>query len=1234
MATTNKDFVIKQGLRVLGENASVNGSDLITASTLVDGQHVGLSATYDVDTKALVLTVDADNAALEAIAEALVAGTNVDDASYVGGDDTNITVTYLPEITGSADPADDRVSSIRLEAAPGYTDEDARAALSVVLTSALRYDEVTGEFDFALATAGGLETVDGTEEILDGDGNGTGDFKQELAVKAGNGISVDADGVTVNLDDNSGLAVGVDGLSVKLKADSGVDVDADGLSVKIEADKGISVGASGLALVGGSGIVVDEDGISVNVGNGLEIDTDAVKIKLNTDSGLDLVADGISVKTGAGITKDSDGIKLDTPGNGLELDVAGKMSIDDTVVVTLTGTQELEDKTLGAGTVLGADLDAAEFKITNLPTPQDAGDAVNKAYVDGVAEGLHIHASVKALATENIDLDTFTVSAGGFSSSPGTLVNGDADADLKVITMGPPALYGKVGDGNIITTTLPTLFMDLAVGDKIVVTDDTGILPDLFVEEILGTLVDGSYAIRVSNAGATTLPSLGGGNGAFPVEFKLEAYVASASTPIDGVSVAVGDRILLNNQTNKIENGIYVVAEDLTLARAEDYDTATEIQSGDFVFVSGGTSYGQSGWVQVNTVGVVDTDEVEFTQFSGAGAYTNGTGLNLEGTEFSVDTTSIATRTYVDTEIADAVEEAFTSASSPSFSNADLSGTDFGSGNDFAAANVNMDFNTPAFVEMLDGNTKAKFRLTVADSEAAGYIGDCLLGANGGSGDLRWIAGTDYSGMTNLAAPYLDGSFTMTQSWLDSNTPAIFEFVVNVNGLVSSSSLTWPEDLSTVTFLLYGTPDGVEPQAPIAKPFGVEVGISSGSLLTIDDLVTKTSIGLADGGITVTSVTADSITGDLTGSVDVDGGTITNLSDPTNDQDAATKKYVDDNLIEISDALKVVDPELQIIPDNPGDFTTDFINVIDPFAEDDNEAPVQIVQYDDVNGTLTVKTGAPLPALESNRKLYFGTITDGVSTFETVETIANYDPDDIVNPVTWEINADDVYNYLRINLANLLGPSWKDVVYSTVFALARLQGGLSKVTNNFGVVEVESTLDVTTLATQDDIDAAVQDIVDSYLNSTDGSTVVELKDYVDAAVSTGDVEATPAYAAVNIADAAKVSATDTTLTFATSPDPQTAQTVFEWPKVDFQAAELIVKVVSSYGDPAVTHTEISKLLVTTNATQASVTEYGVVSTNGSLLDALGVVLEGNNVIVKATPKYDGTIVTVVGTLLV
>lgn len=119
---------------------------------------------------------------------------------------------------------------------------------------------------------------------------------------------------------------------------------------------------------------------------------------------------------------------------------------------------------------------------------------------------------------------------------------------------------------------------------------------------------------------------------------------------VDGVTLVAGDRVLVRAQNAPAENGIYVAAAG-AWSRAADYNAAAEVDPGDFVFVSGGTLYNNTGWVQENAVTTLGTDPISFVQFSGAGTFTAGNGLTLVGTEFAIDTDVTATKTYVDNEV-------------------------------------------------------------------------------------------------------------------------------------------------------------------------------------------------------------------------------------------------------------------------------------------------------------------------------------------------------------------------------------------------------------------------------------------------------------------------------------------------------------------------------------------------------------------------------------------------------
>jgi hypothetical protein len=106
-----------------------------------------------------------------------------------------------------------------------------------------------------------------------------------------------------------------------------------------------------------------------------------------------------------------------------------------------------------------------------------------------------------------------------------------------------------------------------------------------------------------------------------------------AGTTLDGVTLSTGDRVLLKNQTNAAENGIYEyfgVSE--TYARAADADSSAKVTAGMFTFVSEGTVNADSGWVlTTNDTITLGTTELAFAQFSGAGQITAGDGLTKSG---------------------------------------------------------------------------------------------------------------------------------------------------------------------------------------------------------------------------------------------------------------------------------------------------------------------------------------------------------------------------------------------------------------------------------------------------------------------------------------------------------------------------------------------------------------------------------------------------------------------------
>lgn len=111
----------------------------------------------------------------------------------------------------------------------------------------------------------------------------------------------------------------------------------------------------------------------------------------------------------------------------------------------------------------------------------------------------------------------------------------------------------------------------------------------------------------------------------------------SGGTTIDGVVLANNDRVLLQDQTDPIENGIWLVNTGGAWSRPSDFDTG-DSASGAFTFAVEGTSHEGCGHVCISDSGsdVIDTDGLTFTQFSGAGQITAGDGINKTGNTLDV----------------------------------------------------------------------------------------------------------------------------------------------------------------------------------------------------------------------------------------------------------------------------------------------------------------------------------------------------------------------------------------------------------------------------------------------------------------------------------------------------------------------------------------------------------------------------------------------------------------------
>jgi len=145
----------------------------------------------------------------------------------------------------------------------------------------------------------------------------------------------------------------------------------------------------------------------------------------------------------------------------------------------------------------------------------------------------------------------------------------------------------------------------------------------------------------------------------------------ASTTDVDTVTLSDGYRVLIKDQVDTTQNGIYTVsgaavgnATILTRATDQDGSPANEVSAGNFTFVEGGTQ-SSTGWV-VMGIGTLtlNTDNIDWTQFSESSAYTGSSGVLLTANDFSMHIESLT----VDL-ITTADELAFNDTSEPNVTN-------------------------------------------------------------------------------------------------------------------------------------------------------------------------------------------------------------------------------------------------------------------------------------------------------------------------------------------------------------------------------------------------------------------------------------------------------------------------------------------------------------------------------------------------------------------------------------
>jgi microcystin-dependent protein len=443
---------------------------------------------------------------------------------------------------------------------------------------------------------------------------------------------------------------------------------------------------------------------------------------------------------------------------------------DDPATVVNTGTSgdavfdfeipQGRNATIAVGTTTTGD-PGDPATVTNSGTSQDA------VFDFVVPEGIQGEAATVAVGTTTT----------GSPSTSASVTNSGTSAAAVFNFVVPEGVKGDKGDTGDTGADITDLVADLdANGFKLTNVGAPVAADDAATKAYVDGVAEGIITKPSVLAATTTNLTATYNNGTAGVGATLTANSNGAWTGVDGVTTGWVQfaGILVKNQTNAEENGRYVLfnlgssTTPWVLRRCGLCDEPDEIP-GMYIFVQEGTQ-GGNGYVALvsdPSTFVVGTDDIVFSQFSGAGQIEAGVGLTKTGNTIDLDNTAVTPGSYTLSAITVDQQGRITAAASGSVPSGIVTTADNGTVTSTMIQNntiVNEDINASAAI------AATKVQGTIA---AGGGAGQFLKKATTTDYDTTWstVAGAVYQ-------PTAPSSPQNGDIWIDSDATAS---VINTN---------------------------------------------------------------------------------------------------------------------------------------------------------------------------------------------------------------------------------------------------------------------------------------------------------------------------------------------------------------------------------------------------------------------------------------------------------------------
>lgn len=504
-----------------------------------------------------------------------------------------------------------------------------------------------------------------------------------ISFSAGDGVSSDS---SVQLGDTVNISVNPSDFAGSFISTSGTPSDLDvQIGLGLEGDGSGNIRAAGDSIADGfvsEGTNAHQ--ISVNITSGLEGDgSNNIRVSGDSIAG-NVLSEGtnpheVEVNIGDGLTQSTSNLVVDSSdfisvgSNGVSVNIGTGLESDGSDNIRPRG-DEIADGFLSEG--------SSAYQLSVNTTNGLEGDGSNNIRVDAsdlagnvlsqTANPYELDVNIgNGLASSTGDLvaeaSTYiTVSSGGISANIGNGLEGDGTDNIRV--SGDSIADSFLSEG----TNAYQLSVNISTG----LTSDGS--NNIEVDETFSPAWSSSHTFNAgitmgdainmqSSHLITNLPSPSdiddaarkgyvdsvaqGLNLKRDVEAAtdgndIDLSSATNPNPIDGTTVSDNDRVLLKDQNDAVENGIYVAqtaTDPTTWVRSEDFDEDGDVTSGSFTFVDNGTNNADTSFIVVTDDPIdVGVDNIVWSQFASAGEILGGDGLIKSGQTLDINVSDFA----------------------------------------------------------------------------------------------------------------------------------------------------------------------------------------------------------------------------------------------------------------------------------------------------------------------------------------------------------------------------------------------------------------------------------------------------------------------------------------------------------------------------------------------------------------------------------------------------------------